>query len=102
MDNERHPLGQQHDESGLDAGSLLRSAIERRRESVMDSFGLTSREREVVTEILNGETRASAAKKLFISERTVKFHIENCYKKMHVGGKNELIQLFYAESFRAD
>ena len=82
------------DETDLNSDSDLRSAIDRHRDSIMDEFGLSPREREVVNNILNGETRASAAKKLFISERTVKFHIENCYKKMGVSGKNELIQLF--------
>ena len=89
-------------EDDIASNSILRSAIDRHRESVMNKFGLSPREREVVTEILNGETRASAAKKLFISERTVKFHIENCYKKMSVRGKNEMIQLFYIDPFKED
>ncbi len=58
----------------------------------MDEYGLSEREKEVVGLILEGHTRASAAALLFLSERTVKFHIENAYKKMGVHSKAELIQ----------
>lgn len=58
----------------------------------MDEYGLSEREKEVAGLILEGHTRASAAALLFLSERTVKFHIENAYKKMGVHSKAELIQ----------
>jgi DNA-binding CsgD family transcriptional regulator len=43
---------------------------------------LTKREYEVVQLLAKGMTRDEIAKKLFISEETVKMHIKNLYKKI--------------------
>ena len=60
------------------------------RNAIMDEHHLSKREKEVVGLILEGHTRASAAEMLFISQRTVKFHLENAYRKMGVHGKGDL------------
>ncbi|MBD4629287.1 hypothetical protein GUG51_01020, partial [Xanthomonas citri pv. citri] len=51
--------------TGLSSNDQLRTAIDQHRISVMDRYDLSPREREVANAILNGETRASAAQKLF-------------------------------------
>ena len=79
----------------MEQDSHLRSAIDEHRKAIMEEHGFSPRECEVCHAILNGETRASAAEKLFIAERTVKFHLENCYKKLGVNSKSELIKRFY-------
>ncbi len=50
----------------------------------VDSLGITRREKEILTGIAAGETYYSLAKKLFISPHTVRTHIKNIYKKLHV------------------
>ncbi len=47
-------------------------------------FNLSERELELLQGLVHGETYQSLAKKLFISPHTVKTHIKNIYKKLHV------------------
>ena len=64
---------------------------------------LTQREREVLIQIANGMINKEIATSLYISERTVKNHISNIFKKIEVSDrtqaavfaiKNDLIKLF--------
>ncbi|MBI5470747.1 MAG: response regulator transcription factor [Ignavibacteriae bacterium] len=47
-------------------------------------FDLSVRELELLQGLVQGETYQTLAKKLFISPHTVKTHIKNIYKKLHV------------------
>jgi DNA-binding NarL/FixJ family response regulator len=47
-------------------------------------LNLSQRELELLQGLVQGETYQSLAKKLFISPHTVKTHIKNIYKKLHV------------------
>ncbi len=47
-------------------------------------FSLTSRELELLEGLVKGETYTSLAEKFFLSPHTVKTHIKNIYKKLHV------------------
>ena len=47
-------------------------------------FDLSERELELLHGLVHGENYNSLAKKLFISPHTVKTHIKNIYKKLHV------------------
>ncbi len=47
-------------------------------------FDLSERELELLQGLVHGETYQTLAKKLFISPHTVKTHIKNIYKKLHV------------------
>lgn len=60
--------------------------------SFYNKFGISSREQDVVTQILQGLTIKSIAKKLFISESTVKGHMSRIYSKFKVTGKPELVK----------
>lgn len=64
---------------------------------------LTSREKEVLIEVANGMFNKEIATALHISERTVKNHISNIFKKLDVSDrtqaavfaiKNDLVKLF--------
>ena len=64
---------------------------------------LTSREKEVLIEVANGMFNKEIATSLHISERTVKNHISNIFKKLDVSDrtqaavfaiKNDLVKLF--------
>ncbi|MBI3193894.1 MAG: response regulator transcription factor [Ignavibacteriae bacterium] len=47
-------------------------------------FSLTSREHELLEGLVRGETYTTLAEKFFLSPHTVKTHIKNIYKKLHV------------------
>lgn len=55
-------------------------------------FGLTKREIELLTQLKNGLTYEQIAANLFISYHTVRKHIENIYRKLHVTNKVEAVQ----------
>lgn len=55
-------------------------------------YPLTAREKEVLGLILEGETNASIADRLFISESTVKKHINNSFRKLGIRGRWELLR----------
>ena len=52
---------------------------------------LTRRENEVLRFLAKGCTRRQIAKKLFISEETVKMHVKNIYKKLKAKNKVEAL-----------
>jgi DNA-binding NarL/FixJ family response regulator len=47
-------------------------------------FSLTSREHELLEGLVRGETYTTLAEQYFLSPHTVKTHIKNIYKKLHV------------------
>jgi DNA-binding CsgD family transcriptional regulator len=53
---------------------------------------LTGREREVATLAVRGYSAAEVAAQLFIGRRTVESHLANCYAKLGVRTKRELIR----------
>lgn len=61
---------------------------------MMEPYGLTEREQQIVTMIIDGQTMGGIAEELFITERTVKFHSKNAYDKLGVHSKKELMQMF--------
>jgi ligand-binding sensor domain-containing protein/DNA-binding CsgD family transcriptional regulator len=72
----------------------LRSAftvVGDRADSVIDSYGLTSREQEILRLILQGASNKEIERKLFVSASTVRNHIYNIYQKIGVGNRLELI-----------
>ena len=52
---------------------------------------LSKREQEVINLLRKGKSYQAIANELFISKSTVKFHIKNIYKKLHVLNKFEAI-----------
>jgi len=52
---------------------------------------LTKRELEILQELSNGANNKKIAEDLFISTNTVKAHIKNIYKKMHVHSRAEAV-----------
>ena len=54
---------------------------------IASDIKLTRRENEVLQLLAKGCTRNQIAKKLFISEETVKMHIKNIYKKLKAKNK---------------
>ena len=58
-------------------------------------YGLTQRETEVLDCILSGQSIAEISEALFISQRTVKFHITNLLRKTGAASQKELLLLLY-------
>jgi DNA-binding CsgD family transcriptional regulator len=54
---------------------------------------LTPRERQIVTLLLQGRTIRAAAGALFLSPRTVEYHLRHVYTKLGVGNRRELTDL---------
>jgi DNA-binding CsgD family transcriptional regulator len=53
--------------------------------------GLSNRESEVAELVSKGLSNKEVANQLFVTEKTVKFHLTNIYKKMSVKSRAQLI-----------
>jgi len=71
-----------HKPAGSGPGSSGRSAAA--EESV-----LSARELEVLRLVAAGSTNGEIARKLWVTEQTVKFHLSNIYRKLEVGNRTE-------------
>lgn len=56
-----------------------------------DMESLSSRETEILDELVKGYTNKQIAEKLFISPETVRGHLKNIYQKLHVHSKTEAV-----------
>jgi DNA-binding NarL/FixJ family response regulator len=54
-----------------------------------NASGLTRRELEILNLVAEGLSNAELAKKLWITEQTVKFHLSNVYRKLEVSNRTE-------------
>ncbi|MFJ5714466.1 response regulator [Neobacillus sp. NPDC093127] len=55
------------------------------------SYGLTEREIEVLEELSKGAANREIARKLFLTEGTVKNYISNIYSKLEVAGRHKAV-----------
>lgn len=58
--------------------------------SAEESLGLTAHEEAVVARVVRGLTNREAARELFVSPRTVAYHLSNVYAKLGVTSRAEL------------
>ena len=54
---------------------------------------LTSREEEVLVLLAQGHTRNGIARKLVVSDNTVRAHVKSIYHKLHIHSKQELMNI---------
>ena len=66
-------------------------AAPERLEAFCETYGLSAREKEVLTETLHGYSMETIGSRLCISRDTVKTHLQRIYRKAGVAGKQELI-----------
>lgn len=64
---------------------------ERARNGTLPQESLTVREQEVLRLLARGLRNKEIAARLFVSERTVNFHLANIYAKLHVSGRTEAL-----------
>ncbi|WP_183794901.1 helix-turn-helix transcriptional regulator [Allorhizobium borbori] len=60
-----------------------------------DGMGLTTREVQILNMLCEGTQNKNIADRLNLSENTVKVHIRNIYKKMHVRNRTEAASRFF-------
>lgn len=56
-----------------------------------NSYGLTKRENEILTFLVDGKTANEIGKITFTSPQTVQTHIKNIYHKLHVNTRSGLV-----------
>jgi DNA-binding NarL/FixJ family response regulator len=57
---------------------------------------LTTREREILALVSEGTGNKQIAKKLWVTEQTVKFHLSNIYRKLQVSNRTEASRIAHA------
>ncbi|MCB0736487.1 MAG: response regulator transcription factor [Bacteroidetes bacterium] len=77
------------------AMKLLRNAPIEEPVSEAESFALSERETSILEQLCKGRNYKEIANNLVISPGTVRKHIENVYRKLHVHNKAEAIRLAY-------
>jgi DNA-binding NarL/FixJ family response regulator len=58
-----------------------------------DDLPLTSRELEILQLVASGSTNGEIARRLWVTEQTVKFHLRNVYRKLDVANRTEASHL---------
>ncbi len=77
-----------------EGGSLLEPAVASRfLDSINDPDALTARQREVLKLIATGLLNKEIADRLYISERTVKFHVSEILAKLGAGNRTEAVAI---------
>jgi DNA-binding NarL/FixJ family response regulator len=82
--------------------ALLEKAAnpEASREKTFKSFGLTEREKEVARLMAEGLDNKDIGESLFLSTRTVSFHVTNIFRKFGIiDGKNNGRAIFLTKLF---
>ena len=75
---------------GTGSGSaVMRGVVGEPAPATKDTFGLSRREREVLTLIADGRTNREIGERLFISQKTVGVHVGNILAKLSVSGRVE-------------
>lgn len=61
-----------------------------------DEWSLTEREREILRLVASGSTNGDVARRLWVTEQTVKFHLRNIYRKLDVANRTQASHFAYA------
>lgn len=63
-------------------------------EDLYQKYGISKREKQIITEICRGKTNQEIADELFIAIQTVKDHTYNIFRKVNVRNRVQLTQIF--------
>lgn len=66
---------------------------------VIEAYGLSGREREVVGGIARGLSTPELARQLFLSPHTVRDHVKAVFEKVGVSSRGELVAKLFAEHY---
>ena len=67
--------------------------------SIIEAYGLTPRERDVVRAIAQGSSTPEIAAELFLSAHTVRDYIKSVFDKVGVSSRGELVAKLFAEHY---
>ena len=62
-----------------------------KQQTAVDISDFTSYEKDIMKLLANGDKNADIAKKLFVSENTVKYHLKNIYQKLEVKSRSQAV-----------
>ncbi len=65
-----------------------------KKKYLIDNYGLTHREIEIIELLLRGKTNAQIGKTLYIQLYTVKTHLKHIYKKLGIQNRSQILSLF--------
>jgi DNA-binding NarL/FixJ family response regulator len=65
------------------------------RQSALEQTGLSKRELSILETLESGASNREIAKRLFLAEQTVKFHLTNIYRKLGVTSRTEAVHHAY-------
>ena len=71
--------------------NLLQQGYQGKKSSTNEEYNLTSREKEVLTALVNGLSYKMIAHELSISYETVRSHMKKIYEKLHVASLTEVV-----------
>jgi DNA-binding CsgD family transcriptional regulator len=66
---------------------------------IIEAYGLTPRERDVVRAIARGSSTPQIASELFLSAHTVRDYIKSVFEKIGVTSRSELVAKLFAEHY---
>jgi DNA-binding NarL/FixJ family response regulator len=78
-------------------GSIFRplELVSGAKESALEQAGLSKRELSILEVLKSGASNQEIAKRLFLAEQTVKFHLTNIYRKLGVSTRTEAVHYAY-------
>lgn len=62
-----------------------------KQERSVDTRAFSDYEKDVMRFLIHGDKNADIAKKLFVSENTVKYHLKNIYQKLDVRNRGQAV-----------
>src|SRR5512135_2714346 len=62
--------------------------------AILEKYGITDREAEIIRLLLEGKDNKAITEALFISDHTVKNHIHHVYQKLGISNRIQLVQCF--------
>lgn len=80
-------------EVNIELSTDRKIVLNKNNERLLESFKITSREKEIINLLINGYTYNDICAALVISLPTVKTHVQNIYKKLGIRNKIELINI---------
>lgn len=81
--------------SASDDAGAIRDRTSKQCRDLQETFGLSTRETEVMELIARGNSMASIAERLVISENTVRTHAKHIYTKLEIHKRQELLDMLH-------
>lgn len=71
----------------------IRNVSGREYDHIYAKYGITNREKEIIQLIFSGKSNKEIGEILYISVKTVKYHVYNIYRKLKIKNRIELINM---------